>query len=365
MSEFPAKVICFFNSNKAWGGGEKWHFSTAREFIRRGFKTFLVTNPGSALARKCTEAQLPFLPVRITNLSFLNPYKIYKLYSYFRQQQTDVVIMNLSSDVKAGSIAAKLAGVKKIMYRRGLPHPLRDTLLNRFIYQRVLTHVIVNSEEVGRSFTTNNETWFPAHKLFLLNNGVDINQHTEASHKLYQKQGSEIIIGNAGRLTAQKGQEYLIQMAQVLKARQVNFKLLIAGEGKLKQPLTELIRQQNLENEITLLGHVEDMAGFLNSLDVFVFPSLFEGSANTLIEVLHQGIPSVAFNISSNPEIIEHGKTGFLATPFSAEEMAAYVMQLTTDAAFRQEIVQNGKQLIREKFDIRKNLDRLQALISS
>ncbi len=365
MNEPIKNTICFFNSNKAWGGGEKWHFNTAREFINRGFKTHLVTNPGSALARKCAEAKLPFLPVSISNLSFINPFKIYRLYAHFRREQTNVVIMNLSSDVKAGGIAAKLAGVKKIMYRRGLPHPLRNTLLNRFLYRNVLTHVIVNSEEVGRSFTTNNESWFPAEKLFLLNNGVDLRVPIDTEAKIYRKQGNELVIGNAGRLTAQKGQEYLIQMARILKDRNVNFKLLIAGEGELKESLTNLIQAHKLEAEVTLLGHVEDMPAFLNSLDVFVFPSLFEGSANTLIEVLHHGIPSIAFNISSNPEIIEHGKTGFLATPFLPAELAGYVIELAGNRELRETFIRNGKQLIREKFDIQKNLDKFEALVNA
>lgn len=363
MNNSTVKTICFFNSNKAWGGGEKWHFTTSREFRKRGLKTYLITNTNSALAQKCAAEGMPYFPVSISNLSFLNPFKLFKLYRYFKKQQTEAVVMNLSSDVKAGGIAAKLAGVKKIMYRRGLPHPLRNTLLNRFLYRKILTHVIVNSEEVGRSFTLHNETWFPAEKIFLLNNGVDVQAPLNLTHKLYSKQANETIIGNAGRLTEQKGQVYLIQMAELLKAQNLKFKLLIAGEGELKETLQAQINAANLQAEVTLLGHVTDMAGFFNSLDIFVFPSLFEGSANTLIEVLHHGIPSIAFNVSSNPEIITHGQTGFLAKAFSPEELAAYVLELVNNPTLRETFTRNGQQLIREKFDIQKNLDKFQALV--
>ena len=365
MTSKKVKTICFFNSNKAWGGGEKWHFSTALELKKRGFNTFLVTNKTSALAEKCAAAGLPFFPEQVSNLSFLNPLKVYKLASFFKEQQTDVVVLNLSSDVKLAGIAARLAGVQKIIYRRGMPHPIRNTWLNRLLFKDVLTHVIANSEEVSRSLQQQNEAWFPKEKIVILNNGVDLKAPLNLTDKLYQKQGNEIVIGNAGRLTHQKGQVYLIEMAKALKAKNINFKLLIAGEGELKEALQQQIKEQGLENQIQLLGHVHNMGSFFNSLDIFVFPSLFEGSANTLIEVLHHQIPTVAFNISSNPEIIVHGQNGFLATPFDTNQLADYVTELIQSKTLRDKFIRNGLQVLSEKFDKDKNMDQFQALITS
>ncbi|MFA5583924.1 MAG: glycosyltransferase [Bacteriovoracaceae bacterium] len=353
------KNVCFFNSNRAWGGGEKWHLNTAKFFKDLGHKIFMVTNIRSELEKKAHEEKIPSLGFYIHNLSFLNPFKLLAIMSVFREEKTDAVIMNLPSDLKLGGLAAKFSGVKKIVYRRGMPHPLRNTWLNRFLFTRVLTDIIVNSEEIGRSLVKGNESWFPQHKLRLLYNGVDTSRAIEVSNKIYEREGDEIVLGNAGRLTSQKGQKYLIELASLMVNAGVKFKLLIAGTGELEEELKKLISDNNLENEVKLLGHVDDMPAFFNSLDAFVFTSLYEGSANTLIETLWYRVPTVAWDISSNPEIILHQQTGYLARPFDIEDLyrgVEFVLKRTT--------IDAGSELVKKKFDTNKNLSVLKNIIS-
>lgn len=355
------KTICFFNSNKAWGGGEKWHLTTCKEFSRQGYKTILVTNTSSVLKVRGNEERQNVYPFRVGNLSFLNPIKIFIFFLFFKMKKVDAVVMNLPADLKVAGIAAKLAGVKHIIYRRGMPHPLRNTALNRFLFTKVLTHVIVNSKEIGRSLSEGNESWFPKEKLVLIYNGVDTSKEIDQVRKLISKENDEIIIGNAGRLTEQKGQNYLIEMAKILKSEGLNFKLYIAGEGELKSSLQEEINKANLKNEVKLLGHVSDMPGFFNSLDVFVFTSLYEGSANTLIETLQYGIPTLAWNVSSNPEIIEDGVTGLLATLGNTQELAEKTKELLQENA--KIYIENGYKKVKETFDSKKNLLKLNEII--
>jgi glycosyltransferase involved in cell wall biosynthesis len=356
------KTICFFNSNRAWGGGEKWHFTTALEFERRGYETFLVTNIHSELSKKAHEKKMNYFSFFVHNMSFLNPFKILSLVSLFRTHQIDTIIMNLPADLKLAGIAARIAGVKKIIYRRGMPHPIRSTWLNRFLFKKILTHVVVNSEEIGRSLVQNNEDWFPKEKIILIYNGIE---STKPLPPKGERKSSHFVIGSAGRLTTQKGQKYLIEMAEILKEKGLGFELLIAGEGELKSELQHLIENADLENEVKLLGHVTDMTSFFHSLDVFVFPSLFEGSANTLIETLQHQIPTIAFDVSSNPEIIIHEKTGLLAKPFSSEELAAHVLDIFHHKEKATSFTQNGFKLVAQKFDSLRNLDQLQKIIDS
>lgn len=363
MKDFPTKTICFFNSNRAWGGGEKWHYSTAMELQRRGYKTILVTNSQAELRNKGVKDGLNVYSFSINNLSFLNPIKILTLFLFFKSKNFDTIIMNLPADLKSAGIAAKLAGVKNIMYRRGMPHALRNTWLNRFLFQKILTKVIVNSEEIGRSLSEGNESWFPKEKLVLLYNGINLALPYDHEKKLYQKSGNEFVIGNAGRLTHQKGQKHLIEMAKVLKQKGLNFKVLIAGEGELKTSLQEMIKALDVEKEVTLLGHVSDMPAFMNSIDLFVFPSLFEGSANTLIETLFFEKPIVAFNVSSNPEIIQDRVNGLLAKPFESEDLTRCVLEMMNSEALREEFIEHGKKIVRQKFDNQKIFETLKTIL--
>lgn len=354
-----SKTIVFFNSNKAWGGGEKWHLSTCKEFKRRGYNTILVTNIASEIAKKGMQEGQNVYMFRVGNLSFLNPIKLFVFFLFFKLKNVDAVLLNLPSDLKVAGIAAKLAGVKKIIYRRGMPHPLRNTFLNRFLFTKVLTHVVVNSKEIGRSLEQGND-WFPKEKMVLIYNGVDTTKSPDKTRKLYERQGTELIIGNAGRLTEQKGQKYLVAMAKILKAEGLQFKVLIAGEGELKEPLKKLINEHDLQNEIQLLGHVSDMQAFFNSLDVFVFTSLYEGSANTLIETLQFGVPTIAWDVSSNPEIVVDGRTGYLAPLGDTAALAALVKK-SKDST----LVQNGVEFVSTHFDSNKNLNTLSDILKN
>lgn len=363
MNNPQSKTICFFNSNKAWGGGEKWHLTTCKEFSRRGFKTILVGNIHSQIAAKGIQEKLDVYRFRVGNLSFLNPIKILVMMMFFRSQNVDTIVMNLPSDLKLAGIAAKLAGVKKIIYRRGMPHPLRNTWLNRFLFTKILTHVIVNSKEIGRSLKQGNETWFPEDKMVLIYNGVDTSKPVEKNRKLYEKDEAELLIGNAGRLTEQKGQKYLVELGKLLKADGVKFKILIAGEGELRGALQKMIDDEGLGNEVKLLGHVSDMPAFFNSLDVFVFTSLYEGSANTLIETLQYGVPTIAWDVSSNPEIIEDGVTGFLVGVGDVGILGEKLKFLVNNKTHTSCIKNNGKEVVSQRFDSLTNLKVLENTI--
>ena len=353
------KTVCFFNTNKAWGGGEKWHLTTAKELERRGYKSILVTHVHSQLKLKAINERLDVYPFNIGNLSFLNPLKIFVMALFLKTKKVDAIICNLPADLKLGGIAAKLAGVKKIIYRRGMPHPLKNTWLNRFLFTNVLTDVVVNSQEIGRSLKQGNEAWFPESKMTLIYNGVDFNKTWDKEKKLYHKNGDEIVIGNAGRLTEQKGQKYLIEVAELLKKDGVNFIILIAGEGELRQQLQNSINEKGLQEQVKLLGHVEDMASFMNSLDVFVFPSLFEGSANTLIETIYYEVPVIAWDVSSNKEVISQGQNGQLVKVGDTKE----VYTLLKNKIYKSTM--NFEDLLKSKFQTVKNFEKLISVLNS
>lgn len=363
MKENPTKTVCFFNSNKAWGGGEKWHFTAAKELTRRGYTTFLCTNRNSELTKKAIQERVDVYQWIVGNLSFLNPLKIFVLAAFFKAKKVDVVILNLPSDLKFAGLAAKLAGVRKIIYRRGMPHPLRNTWLNRFLFQKILTDVIVNSKETSETLKQQNQEWFPSQKLIQINNSIDTVKDFDRTNKLYKKTGNEIVIGNLGRLTDQKGQIYLIELAQLIKESGINFKILIAGSGELKKQFHELIEKSNLKNSIELVGHINDIASFMNSIDVFIFPSLFEGSSNTLLEALYYEKPVICFDIEPNKEIITDKETGFIVKKGDVSELFAKFLELKDSKELQLKFITNGKKLLNETYNLQSKMDQLVSML--
>lgn len=345
--------ICFINSCKAWGGGEKWHFETASRLHEEGYDVLVITNKKSKLYEKLQKTNIKNLQFYIKNLTFLNPFKVLRLMKIIREYNPSTVILGLPSDVKTGGIASKLAGIRKIIYRRGTALPVKRTWLNQWLFKKVVTNIIANSHEIQKLISKNFSRDFDSNKVQLIYNGIEIDKislnHTRLD--LERSSEDEIIMGNAGRLVEQKGQKYLVDLAVILKNKKYKFKIYIAGSGKLHKELQSYIQQKGVEKHVILLDFVHNVPDFIKALDIFLFPSVHEGSANVLLEAMTLKKPVVAFRISSIPEIVEHEKDGLLAGFKNTNSFAEQVIRLIDNKQFRDKLGENARKKIIEKFN--------------
>ena len=358
------KTICFFNSNRVWGGGEKWHLGTALLMKERNQPVVLFGQPDSELIRRARQAGIPSQTLSVSNMTFLNPLKILKLTLHLRRLGVGVIILNLPSDVKFAGLAARLAGVRKIIYRRGSPVPVRDTLANRLLFRRLLTHLIANSEQVKQNILQNNSKLVGTQKITVIYNSVDspASQQKQGFHEgIEPLQG--LIIGTAGRLSYEKGQDRLISMAGILKDRGLDFTLLIAGEGPLKESLMHMSRSLGLSDRIHFKGFVSEMDKFYSMLDIFVLTSCWEGCSNVTLESMMRGLPVVAFRNSSAPELVQDTVNGFLAKDGDTLDLADKVEQLLRDPLLRMKFGEAGRRIVGEKFNQDSCFDQLITLI--
>ncbi len=357
-------TICFFNTTKAWGGGEKWHFDMASMLHERGYDVLCIVDPGSAFAEKLKSTSLPYITANVRKMSFLNGFKINRLATVFKKWKVSVVILNLSSDLKTGGLAARRAGVPNIIYRRGSAIPIRNSMLNRYLLKEVVTHIIANSEETKRTILYNNPGIFDKDKIRVIYNGIDLHKYDKQKVNVtYKKQGSNaLVIGNAGRMVKQKGQKMLIDIAIGLEKRNIDFKLLIAGDGKLRDQLEEYAKRENVIDRIDFLGFVKDVKSFMNALDIFLLTSLWEGFGYVLTEAMAASKPVVAFDNSSNPEIVDDEETGFLIKPYDIDAFVEKIIYLQ-DSTIRNKMGMEGRNRVEKYFTIEKTLDNLEKMI--
>jgi glycosyltransferase involved in cell wall biosynthesis len=355
--------ICFFNSVKTWGGGEKWHYEMAKRLHEKGLPVMIYTNRISELKTRAGLAEIPNYSVIINNLSFLNLFKIIKLSIHFRNLKIKTIVLNLSADVKVAGPAARLAGIPQIIYRRGSAIPIRNSILNRFLFRHVVHQVIANSRETQRTILSKNPRLISEHRINIIYNGIDLTVFDEETIDFsFKRKNNEIIIGNVGRLVKQKGQKYLIDLAIRLQKKTSNFKILIAGEGKMETELANLVSKNKLEEHFKFVGFVNDMKGFMKSIDIFVLTSIWEGFGYVLVEAMASKVPIVAFEISSNPEIVEDKLTGYLVPSFDMEAMTEKVAQLMDDEQLRLTIGREGRKRVEKYFAFeitQKNFEKL------
>lgn len=118
----------------------------------------------------------------------------------------------------------------------------------------------------------------------------------------------EVIFLAAGRLDYQKGFDILIKAVEFAVSKNVKFRVFIAGDGSERNKLEHLIEQRNLNKYICLLGWREDLRLILQSVDVFVLSSRWEGMPLILAEAVMVGVPVIATNVDGVSEILGEEK---------------------------------------------------------
>jgi len=353
--------IGFFNSSRSWGGGEKWHLETAIRLQKMGETVCICAHPLGVLAQKAKAQHLPTATFAIHNVSWLNPLLLKRLVHFFRQQAFDVVILNLPSDLKAAGIAAKHAGIPHIIYRRGSAIPIQNRWHNRFLFQNVITEIIANSQATKESILQKNPNLFPAEKIAVIYNGFDFEAFENLPvQPIFQRKDNELILGNAGRLARQKGQQDLIDLSIKLQKRNIPHRILIAGSGPLEQQLKKYAQQKNVENQIIFLGFQKNIRAFMEAIDVLVLPSRWEGFGYVLVEAMAAQKPALAYRLSSNSELIQDGENGFLVEPFTIDLLAEKISLLYHQPQLREKLGKKGRIFAEENFSFSRILEKLQ-----
>ncbi|MBU2532978.1 MAG: glycosyltransferase [Alphaproteobacteria bacterium] len=153
--------------------------------------------------------------------------------------------------------------------------------------------------------------------------------------------GSRVVA--VGRLDEQKGFDLLIEAFAMALSAVPALTLTIFGEGPERPRLEKLIAEHGIAANVSLPGNTSAPQGWVESADIFVLSSRFEGFSNVLVEAMAAGIPSIAFDCPWSPaEIISDQRYGRLVPEKDIGQMARAIEALATDAALYQELAING-----------------------
>lgn len=137
--------------------------------------------------------------------------------------------------------------------------------------------------------------------------------------------GDALVLGNIGRLVEQKNQTFLIDVFAEVKHRHDNARLLILGEGPLEQHLKQHAANKGVTDDVIFTGSVPNVPDYLQAMDVFLLPSLFEGLPVSLIEAQAAGLPSFA-SASITPSSNISGDVQFLPLQRDADFWARTIL---------------------------------------
>lgn len=130
----------------------------------------------------------------------------------------------------------------------------------------------------------------------VLNNAVNTSEfrfNKTLRNKIRNELGiheKELVIGHIGRFNKQKNHDFLIDIFQELQQERPDAKLILVGDGHLKSSIERKIEKLGLSSNVKLLGVRSDIAALMHAMDLFIFPSLFEGLPVVLVEAQAAGL---------------------------------------------------------------------------
>ncbi len=237
----------------------------------------------------------------ITIPSRTKNYKAYlkKLKKIMNENQYDIVHTNLMSfsTFEPIVLAKKYSHAKIILHSHisNLEMSLKTKILNYI--GKTLIKKYEKSGYIKVACSSMAGEWmfhsFKDKSFTVLNNGINVSKYKynlnsrNEIRKELNIDKNDILLGNVGRLCSQKNQKFLIE---VLKRLDSKYKLLIIGKGELKNDLIELSKKYQVLNRVILLEDIYNVEEYLSAMDIFVFPSLYEGLGIAVIEAEANGL---------------------------------------------------------------------------
>jgi glycosyltransferase involved in cell wall biosynthesis len=323
-------------------------------------------------------------PVKISRRFSLisNLIDILKLTRLIRNEHYDVVHVHTPFAAILGRIAAKLAGVKHIVYTaHGFPfHDQSSPAQYRFYFliEKMAAYLtdLVLTQSYEDFLTAQKRGLCSPRKVRFLSNGIDVNRfsrrqlqpshQTQLRHSLGIPDNADLVIGAIGRLTYKKGSGFLIEAIAKLLPEFPNLHAVIIGGQVVGDPkpfqaeLLQRIRHLGLENHVTLTGYREDTPELLGLFDIFTLPTFtHEGLPRSILEAMAMELPVVTTDIRGCREAVLDGVNGLIVPPRDSEQLATAFKTLLRDPKRRKAYGRASRQRIEQEYDERFVFQRL------
>jgi len=331
-------------TKSSWGGAQKYVVDIASEMkpnfeqaVCYGSNTF---GGGNIFEDKMVDLGVKTFPIPYLakNISIVKEIRsfffIYKTIKMFRP---DVVHLNSSKMVLLGSVPARLAGVKKIVYTaHGFPfvdtsrNILSKTILKTitwfgFIFCTDIITISQKEETLAKQMTKDSKV----HQIYNGISDLEFLPESEARAKITNicniSNPDTVILGSIAELRPNKGLPFLLKALKKIQ-EQESIHYIHFGTGELEDEIKNLIKGLRLENVVTLAGFNHEATKLIKGFDVFVLPSLQEGTPYVLLEAGLAGHEVVATDVGAVNEIIISEKTGFLCEPSSVDSLEKNIL---------------------------------------
>lgn len=287
---------------------------------------------------------------------------LWRLYAFLRSHDYDIIHTHTSKGGFVGRLAARAARIPTVVHTvHGFAfheESSRSALLLYSSLERLAAlfcEKIITVSEFHRTRALGLGIAKPE-KIVAVPNGILENRIKPRSHKKELRRSwgvsdKELVLLSTGRLSEQKGLEFLIRCVPFIRERpDLRFKVVIAGEGPLRERLERISEEVGVSGQVLFIGFQPDVGGLLAASDVVVLPSLWEGLSIALLEAMAAAKPIVTTLIGSNIEVTRNGQAAVLVPPKDPAALAEAVISLAVNPSLRASITAAARQIFLSQY---------------
>jgi sugar transferase (PEP-CTERM/EpsH1 system associated) len=288
----------------------------------------------------------------------LDLYLAWRIAKLLRQVSADIVHAHQTAPWFYSALARLFYRKPKLLFEehgRHFPEPDRrwHRLANRLLVGR-LTHVSVAVSRDIRERLVRYEGLRRDRIRIIYNGGRSAPAPDAATIQILRAEfgfdAGHKIVGFVGRLDPVKNIKLLIDAFAELKASHADLRCLIVGDGPERDELQTKVARHGLTAEFVFAGYRSDADRLVHCMDMFVLPSLSEGTSMALLEAMSAGVPAVVTNVGGNIELIEDGVSGYVVESDSVAEMAGALRELISDPQLASQRAESARQKFSDKF---------------
>jgi glycosyltransferase involved in cell wall biosynthesis len=224
-------------------------------------------------------------------------------------------------------------------------------------YIRFFNRIIAVSYEVKNMLL---KTMIPNEKIEVIINGIDTD-HFKVNKDYRKKTRKELsvtdnikLVGSFGRISYEKGHIYFVKAAIEVLKKNPNTKFLIIGNGPQEEEIKKYVLKQEASGSIFFLDFKENIKEYYSALDIFVLPSIIEGTPMALIEAMSVGIPVVAAKVGGVGNIIIHKENGMLVPPKDINQLSDAIIALLNDEKMSKFLSKNASATVASSYSAKR-----------
>lgn len=280
------------------------------------------------------------------------------LHRLFTELRPDVVHTHQIGSLFYAGMAARLSRVPLVVHTEHGREPygtrLRTRLLGRLAGHFASRFYCLNRDMAGEVIA---HRIVAPEKVFVIRNGIDTahyaqRQDSAAIRRSLGLPQEALIVGTVGRLNPVKRHDRLLRAFARVRERIANVRLLVVGDGPLRDDLRGLAVRLGVASEVHFAGYQPDSAPFLSIMNAFVLTSDSEGTPQCVLEACVSGVPVIATRVGGLAELIEDGCTGRLVDAADETGLSAAIIAILLDRIHAESMARSARERIAAGFDV-------------